>query len=273
MTTLDLKAYCARIGYSGSMLPDLATLRGLHAAHAAAIPFEGLDPFCRRPVRLDFASLHDKIIVGRRGGYCFEQNALFQAALGQIGFAVTGLAARVRWMSPPESPLGPREHMTLKVDLPEGAFLADVGFGACVMDAPLKLQPGVEQKTAMGRFLLDERDGLFTLSARQPDGWRTMYVFDLTPQIAADYELGNYYTSTHPATPFPNIVIMERVDESRRYKLINKRFIIEGPEGEIREQRELDAPEWEATLENVFGVTPPEPAQALFARLPDEIRS
>lgn len=267
---LDLDAYCARIGYSGSMRPDLATLRGLHAAHARSIPFEGLDPFCRRPVRLDLASLQDKIVAGRRGGYCFEQNALLQAALRQMGFAVTGLGARVRWMSPPESPLGPREHMVLKVDLPEGAYLADVGFGACVMDAPLKLQVGVEQRTAMGRFQLEERDGHLALSAMQPGGWRTMYVFDLAPQIPADYELGNYYTSTNPAAPFPHVVIMERVDETGRFKLINKRFIVEGPEGEVRESRVLDAPAWEATLEDVFGVTPPEPASAVFARLPEE---
>ena len=37
---------------------------------------------------------------------------------------------------PPESPLGPRDHMALLVDLPDGRWLADVGFGACLMVEP-----------------------------------------------------------------------------------------------------------------------------------------
>ena len=138
----------------------------------------------------------------RRGGYCFEQNTLFKAALEALGFKVTGLSGRVRWMSPPDSPPGPREHMMLAVDLPEGRYLADVGFGACVLDSPLQFKPGVEQQTAMGTYRMDEADGVFSLSAKQPGSWRAMYLFNLEPQIPSDYQLGNWYTSTHPSMPF-----------------------------------------------------------------------
>ncbi len=48
--------------------------------------------------------------------------------------------------------------MLLKVDLPEGPFIADVGFGACVMDAPLEFKTGVDQRTAMGTHRLSEAD-------------------------------------------------------------------------------------------------------------------
>jgi N-hydroxyarylamine O-acetyltransferase len=47
-----------------------------------------------RPIRLDLGSLQAKLVFGRRGGYCFEQNRLFAAALEALGFAVTPLAAR-----------------------------------------------------------------------------------------------------------------------------------------------------------------------------------
>jgi N-hydroxyarylamine O-acetyltransferase len=82
--------------------------------------------------------------------------------------------------------------MLLLVDLPDGRFIADVGFGVCVMDAPLELKIGVEQRTAMGTYRLAEAEGLFWLSAKQPNGWRTMYAFNLEPQIHADFELANY---------------------------------------------------------------------------------
>jgi N-hydroxyarylamine O-acetyltransferase len=264
----QLDKYLARIGFGGRIAPDLATLAAIHAAHVNAIPFEGCDPLLRRPVKLDLASVQEKLVDSRRGGYCFEQNVLLKAALEAIGFNVTGLGARVRWMSPPDSPLGPREHMLLKVDLPEGPYLADVGFGACVLDAPLQLKTNVEQRTAMGTFRLTEADGLFTLSARQPDGWRVKYVFNLKPQIQSDHELGNWYTSTSPLAPFLSMLIIERVSGDKRYKLINRRFIIEARDGHVAVERSIDsAGELRQVLDETFNVTPPAPVEEIFARI------
>lgn len=265
---LRLDGYLARIGYDGTIAADLATLAGLHAAHVNAIPFEDLDPLLRRPVRLDLASLQDKLVDNRRGGYCFEQNVLFKAVLEAIGFTVTGLTARVRWMSPPDSPLSPREHMLLKVDLPEGSYLADVGFGACLLEAPLQLRTGIEQRTAMGNFRLAEADGHYWLSAWQPDGWRVMYAFDLHPQIHADYELGNWYAATCPDLPFLGTLIMERLSRDRRYKLIDRRFVVERRDGEVASERVLGSPEeMRQIIEQTFNVVPPAPAEEIFARL------
>ena len=125
-----LESYLVRIGHSGAVKPDLATLTALHTAHVNAIPFEGIDPLLGRPVLLDLPSVQAKLVDSRRGGYCFEQNALFKTALEHIGFAVTGLCGRVRWMSPPDSPLGPKVHMLLKVDLPEGAPISPMSASA-----------------------------------------------------------------------------------------------------------------------------------------------
>lgn len=263
-----LERYFARVGFNGTPRPDFTTLAALHAAQPDAIPFEAIDPFVRRPVTLDLPTVTAKLVGSRRGGYCFEQNVLFKAALDAIGFNVTGLTARVRWMSPPDSPLGPREHMLMAVDLPEGRYLADVGFGACVMDAPLRLKTGVEQRTALGTFLLTEADGLFSLAAKQPGGWRTMYLFDLAPQIHADYELGNWYTSTSPFVPFGSLLIMERVGKGRRYKLINDRFIVEARDGEVEEERRIaSSGELSQVLDETFNIVPPVPAEDIFARV------
>jgi N-hydroxyarylamine O-acetyltransferase len=263
-----LDQYLARIGYKGPIKPDLETLSGIHTAHVNAIPFEGIDPLVGRPVKLDLASLHDKLIAGKRGGYCFEQNTIMKAAMEQIGFNVTGLAGRVRWMSPPDAPLGPREHMLLKVDLPEGAYLADVGFGACLFETPLRLETGTEQSTRMGTFRLTEEAGLHMLSAMQPEGWRVMYCFNLEPQFPSDFELGNYYTSTNPAAPFLHVLIMERLAADKRHKLVNTRYAIEARNGHVAEERMLaSAQELGQVLNDVFGVTPPVPLTELFARI------
>jgi N-hydroxyarylamine O-acetyltransferase len=263
-----LDRYLARIGMSGPIRPDLATLAAIHATHVHAIPFEGLDPLLRRPVSLELAALQEKLVDHRRGGYCFEQNALLKAALEAIGFNVTGLSGRVRWMAPPDSPLGPRTHMVLKVDLSDGTYLADVGFGACVLDSPLRLKSDVEQRTAMGTYRLSEADGLFALSTKQPAGWRTMYAFNLEPQIQSDYELGNWYTSTSPLVPFTNMLIMERVSNERRYKLVNLILTIEARDGQVVVERSIgSAEQLRQVLDETFNVMPPAPVEEIFARI------
>jgi N-hydroxyarylamine O-acetyltransferase len=265
-----LNKYLARIGFGGPLAPDLPTLAALHAAHVDAIPFEALDPLLGRPVKLDLASLQDKLVDSRRGGYCFEQNTLLKGALEEIGFTVTGLGGRVRWMSPPDSPLGPRVHMLLKVDLEREPYLVDVGFGARVLDTPLRFETDIEQRTAMGAYRLTESDGLYALSAKQPTGWRVMYVFNMEPQIPSDYELGNWFTSTNPLAPFPTMLIVERVSRDKRYKLINRRFVIEARDGEIVVERAIEGPEeMGRILDETFNVAPPAQAEEIFARIGD----
>lgn len=264
----QLERYIARIGYRGSRAPDLATLTALHAAHVNAIVFEALDPLLGRPVLTDLPSVQKKLVEGRRGGYCFEQNVLLKAALEAIGFKVTGLTGRVRWRFAPEDPLGPRSHLLLKIDLPDGAYLADCGFGSCLLDGPLKLATGIEQPTAMGTFRLEEADGLYWLSAKQPAGWRTMYAFDLAPQIESDYVLGSWYTSTNPTIPFTFMAVMERVDGERRYKLVNRRLVTEARDGEKLSERIIETPdELGRVIDELFGVTLPVPVADVWARI------
>jgi len=262
-----LESYLARIGYKGPIEANLKTLAALQTAHLDAIPFESLDPFLRRPVLLDLASVQAKLVGENRGGYCFEQNLLFKAALEAVGFEVTGLAGRVRWMSPPDSPLGPKTHMMLKVDLAEGTYLADVGFGACLLDAPLQLKTEIEQTTAMGTYRISQSDGLLWLAAKRQGGWRTMYVFDLQPQIQADYELGNWFTSTNPLVPLVSRLIMERLAGERRFKLVDRALSTEARDGEVVTERTLhSADELREVLRDTFGVTPPVPAEEIFSK-------
>src|SRR5215471_14344829 len=131
----DLPAYLRRIGYAGDLSPSRKTLDAVHLAHATHIPFENLDILLGRPIRLDLASLQAKLVAGRRGGYCFEQNALFAAVLEQLGFAVTRLAARVRFRT---DRVLARTHMTLRVDVDGVPLLADVGFGG---EGPMRPVP------------------------------------------------------------------------------------------------------------------------------------
>src|SRR5215216_5422067 len=134
----DQDGWLHRIGHAGSRAPTLQTLAAVIAAHSAAIPFESIDVLLDRPPKLDLWSLQEKMIAGGRGGYCFEQNRLFREGLRSLGFNVTSLQARVVRGLAIDAPR-PMLHMVLRVKLPKGAYLADVGFGNLAPTAPLAL--------------------------------------------------------------------------------------------------------------------------------------
>lgn len=137
----DLGAYLRRLSYNGPREPSLAVLGAIVGAHAAAIPYENINVLLKRGVQLDLASLQHKMVGGKRGGYCFEQNTLLEAGLNALGFAVTPLVARVvRGHSNPVE-VG-RNHKILRVELPEGPYLADVGFGSLTPTVPLGVSRG-----------------------------------------------------------------------------------------------------------------------------------
>ena len=96
----DPDAYFERIGYAGERAATPAALAGIIERHSAAIPFENLNPLLGLPVALDLPSVAEKLVAQGRGGYCFEHNRLLWAALEALGFAVSGLAARVVWNMP-----------------------------------------------------------------------------------------------------------------------------------------------------------------------------
>ena len=210
---LDIDAYFRRIGYSGSREPTLETLRALHAHHPLAIPFENLDSLRRRPVHLDLESLQRKLVAERRGGYCFEQNLFFSHVLAALGFQVVALSARVLWERPED--VRARTHMLLFVELGEGAYLCDVGFGGFTMTAPLRLEPGVEQGAPhdVFRVLRDGRE--FLSQVRVRGDWRTLYRFDLQQQLQVDIELLNFWVSEHPDSPFLTRLMAARRDGDR----------------------------------------------------------
>ena len=260
----DLPAYFARIGYDGPRTPTLETLRAIQLLHPQAIAFENLNPLLGLPVRLDIASLQQKLIRSRRGGYCFEHNGVLLQALRALGFPVRCLAARVVWNSPPDA-IQPRSHMVLQVELAEGTFLADVGFGSSPT-APLRLVPDLEQETPHEPFRLLESGGHFTLQCQLKGEWTSFYLFDLQEQAPVDYQVANHYVSTWPTSHFVTSLIAARATADGRHGLRNNRLSMHRMDGENEQRVLTSAAEISAVLKDLFGVVVPD-EPALAARL------
>lgn len=265
---MDLDAYLERIGYRGPREPTLQVLSKLHSLHPAAIPFENLDPFLGRPVLLDAVALQSKLVQARRGGYCFEQNALFRLALEALGFPVTPLIARVVWRAPPGRPLGARSHMLLKVGVGATAYIADVGFGGQLSSAPLKLTPGLEQATAEAVMRIGAEGETHTVETRLPSGWESLYRFTLEPAELSDYEVSNWFTSTHPNFFMTTNLLAERLTPRVRASLFNRRLTRRYPDGRADVIELTTAEDLARALIEDIGVTPPADAATLFAKLP-----
>lgn len=121
----QVEQYLERIGARRPVRPDPQSLRSLQAAHLRAVPFENLSIHLGEPVVLDEDALFHKVVVRRRGGFCYELNGAFASLLTALGFPVALLGAQVHG----EGGFGPPfDHLTLRVDA-GGSWLVDVGFG------------------------------------------------------------------------------------------------------------------------------------------------
>lgn len=266
MSNSDLAAYLTRIGYSGTVQPSLTVLRAIHVAHLASITYENIDVLLKQSIRLDRASLHAKMITGGRGGYCFEQNTYFQWALAALGFTVRAVAARVFWRAHSgEAP--PRNHMVLIVTLSDGDFLADVGFGLLRISAPLRLEPLIEQHTSIGVYRLLPVATEYQVQIRRKDQWSGRYQLSLHEQTQSDWDVANYYLSTHPDSPFTTNLMAARTRDDARLCLHNNRLRVHHPDG-TTEVRILDTPEkLEQVLTIDFDIALPDNCGPLLARI------
>lgn len=269
----DLPAYLAHIGFAGTPRADIATLREICRLQPMAIPFENLTVISGQPVSLDIADLQAKLVGAGadgkvRGGYCYELNHLLGHALEAIGFEVGGVAARVRWGAPDDR-VTAQSHMALRVRAEGEDFLADAGFGSMTLTAPLRIAPDTtlerEQETPHEIWRLRARDGDLVAEARIGADWRPVFQTGPEPRFRPDYDMANWWVSTHPQSPFTQSLFVSRPFEGGRRTLFNL-GLSTYRNGAAPEQRAVTPQEAETLLEEVFGLAIPD-REKLRARL------
>ena len=153
-------------------------------------------------MRLDPDSLAAKIVDGGRGGYCFEQNLLFKAALEALGYEVEPHLARVRVGLAPGQIRG-RTHLLLRVSDGESVWHADVGFGSGTLIEPIPWGPGAEHEQSGWRFrVAEDEQGEWALQSVEDGAWRDVYAFVPEPSPMIDIEMSNWWTATFSESPF-----------------------------------------------------------------------
>lgn len=246
---MDIHSYIQRISYDGPLDPTIDTLCALHRAHMLSVPFENLDIPLGRYIVLDEATLFDKIVTRRRGGFCYELNGLFAALLLELGFKVQRLSARV---ANAQGGFGSEfDHMTLLVPLEE-RWLADVGFGSSFRQ-PLRLDKRGDQSQGHGRYRIDDEEDHLVYQRMREGVWHPQYSFRLQPYALADFIDGCHYAQTSPESSFTGRRICTRATPHGRITLSDRKLIITS--NGSRQERELESEdEVEAVLYREFGV-------------------
>ena len=251
--SFPLDAYLGRIGYAGPRAATLETLSGIHERHAQAIPFENIDVLLGRTVALDLPTLASKLIDARRGGYCFEQNGLLAAALRALGFAVTPLLARVRWQVPPDVTT-PLTHMALRVEIDGRPWLADAGFGGTGLMTPLTLDRTGEQHTRYEPRRLVPHGRNLLQQVRLGATWSDVYILHLDEAFPVDFEVANWFTSSHATSRFRHNLMVACADGTRRLTLWNREFTIRQVDGTAEKQIVASPEQLLRLLRQTFGL-------------------
>ena len=199
---MNVKAYFERIGLQmpETIVPDSELLRKLQLAHCTSVPYENLDMIRDVPTSLEADALYRKIVTEGRGGLCFELNGSFGNLLRELGYGVTGLAARYLRG---ETTIPMRRHRVLKVQAIDGVWLCDVGIGEICPREPVKLLEGVAQEQFGEKYRLEKDTFLgWVLMDYYKGAWRKFYSFTEEPQLMVDYIAPNFYCEKHPESPF-----------------------------------------------------------------------
>ncbi|WP_353228172.1 arylamine N-acetyltransferase [Novosphingobium sp.] len=255
LSPAHLAAYCARIGYAGALNPDLATLRAIHAAHCAAIPFENIDVQLGLPPTLDPEAAFAKLVTAGRGGWCYEHNGVLGRALAAIGFAVTRLCGGVLRDDSGLPAMG--SHLALLVSL-DRPWLVDAGFSSW-LSSPLPLESGAWSQPPWTVTLSSADIGAWTLAVDL--GSRVMqYHFAATPADEALLAQVCAWQASNPASPFvQNLVVQRRADGIDL--ALRGRVLVETTVAGAHQRLIADADDLVAVLRDRFVLNVPHAAQ------------
>ncbi len=185
---MKLDNYLRRIDYRQNPQNNLQTLNELHKKHVFAIPFEDLDIHLKKPLRIDVASLYQKIVVEKRGGFCYELNFLFYSLLKELGFDVQIISARIYEK---KEKLGVEfDHLAIIVQLEE-KWLIDVGFGNLFTE-PMKIPSKIDN------YVYKERDSIYKINQLSESNYilseskkgykfKKIYAFDTNPRKIEEF--------------------------------------------------------------------------------------
>lgn len=179
-------AYLSRIGCENLSGLSKENLDELVYRHQCSVPFENLDVSAGVPdLSLEAGDLYRKIVVNRRGGFCFELNGSFVLLLRALGYDAVSVMCRV---AANRDFLGNLAHRAVLVRLNGKRFLCDVGLGGPM--APFAVELSDERQTCFGEtyWIEETYEGWFLQKRLTSDGEEgNVVIFAPQPFLPNDF--------------------------------------------------------------------------------------
>lgn len=175
--------------------PSLSILKVLQKNHLLNVPFENLDIHSKNPIHLNVKKIYNKVVLNRRGGFCYELNSLFNELLVEIGFNTKLVSGRVYDKN---KGYGQEfDHLAVVVNINEKEYLVDVGFGE-FMFGPLEISLDKKQVDERGIFFIDNyKDDYLRINLVENDNVIPQYIFKPVARSLSEFqEMCNYHQSS-----------------------------------------------------------------------------
>ena len=249
---MQLQAYLDRVGFRGTPRVDFATLAALHRGHLLQIPYENLDVQLRRPVGFGIDAIFAKVVMQRRGGWCYEMNGLLGWALTSIGFKVTRMAGGVGRAQLGNAAIG--NHLVLRVDL-DRPYLADVGFGDGVLEPVVIAAGPIRQRDS--DFSLEDMGSGWWRMHNDPRGGADSFDFQLKSASQAQLEAKCHFLQHDPDSVFVQNALCFRQYADGVAVLRGKLLVRRGLQGTTTIEL-ANARQYNAVLHDIFNIDLPE---------------
>lgn len=253
LTADQVDAYLERIGMDRPRSLDLRSLSELHRAHLMAFTWEALDAFMGWPSSIAPAAAYAKMVEGRRGGWCYEMNGLFGAALAALGFRVTRLCGGVDRERLGDAAIG--NHLTLRVDL-DRPYLAEVGVADAIVE-PVPVAVGPIRQRGFDFSITSVEGGWLRLNNHARGIAKS---FDFRPDHSDEAAMAatHGWLMEDPGSPFTGaLAILRHVPDG--YLVLQNDCLRRVTADSLSEQRITGADHFADTLETVFDLAVPQP--------------
>ena len=254
MDMIEKEAYFRRIGMPEDTAVELtgAFLSRLQYQHVTSVPYENLDILAGLPLSLEIPALYEKIVLRRRGGYCFEANALFKAFLIALGFKVESYFARYLRG---EAGIPLRRHHVLAVHATDGVYICDVGIGQTAPRLALLWEEGLIQRQGSEAYRLERDARLGWVLWEEKDGaWQRYFSFTEDVALDIDFIQPSFYCEKHPDSPFNKTAIVAIKTPDGRKAINDRTFRIFQNGALIHTEEIADDARFSGILKEHFGI-------------------
>ena len=251
-TDAQIRLIFERIGlsYEPDAARDASLLVKLQHAFLTTVPYENLDILAGIPLSFEPEALYDKIVIRRRGGYCFELNGFLAFVLRDLGYPVKEYMGR---FLQGETSIPMRRHRILGVEADGKRYICDVGVGRASFRLPLEMREGSVSEQYGERYRVDKEPFFgWVVSDFHKGEWRRLYSFTEEEQLNIDYVMPSFWCEHAPESPFIAAPKLSIKTDTGRITLDGNTFRIF--DGDKVEERVLGGDELREVCKRYFGL-------------------